>query len=294
MPSTYSTNLKLELIGTGDQSGTWGSFSLGEPAVISQKHPVDLAEVKLIPSSVTLTAKEGSYMVGKLTNLQDLPVDRLYGRFLWVDKNQTTDGSPATVGGAIFNNSLGGTIDEFAFTDLGITAHVASFQQFGVLYTGLSAQTELTITARWIIEYFPLPTDNVLTPLSKPAASFNAESLELLSKAFQELPVGTSVFNNSTGSWFSGIMNAVKAASPLVQHIPVLGDVVKAGVGLYDSLNRAAKPEATTNIVSKVKEVLPERVTRKTKKERRAARAKAKSASKEGKLEITVPDSNLG
>ena len=25
MASTYSTNLALELIGTGDQSGTWGS-----------------------------------------------------------------------------------------------------------------------------------------------------------------------------------------------------------------------------------------------------------------------------
>ena len=25
MASTYSTNLKLELMGTGDQSGTWGS-----------------------------------------------------------------------------------------------------------------------------------------------------------------------------------------------------------------------------------------------------------------------------
>ena len=53
MASTYSSNLKIELIGTGDQSGTWGAttnnnFSnVFEQAIVGRGNPNYLADANL-------------------------------------------------------------------------------------------------------------------------------------------------------------------------------------------------------------------------------------------------------
>lgn len=58
MPSTYSTNLKIELIGTGEQSGTWGTttndnFSnVFEQAIVGRGNPNFTSDANL---TITLT-----------------------------------------------------------------------------------------------------------------------------------------------------------------------------------------------------------------------------------------------
>jgi hypothetical protein len=55
MASTYSTNLKLELIGTGEQAGTWGTTTNTNLGTALEQSIVGKADVAMSSTTVTLT-----------------------------------------------------------------------------------------------------------------------------------------------------------------------------------------------------------------------------------------------
>jgi hypothetical protein len=55
MASTYSTNLKIELIGTGEQSGTWGVTTNTNLGTALEQAVVGKADVAMSSTTVTLT-----------------------------------------------------------------------------------------------------------------------------------------------------------------------------------------------------------------------------------------------
>ena len=66
MPSTYSTNLALELIGTGDQAGTWGATTntnLG--TLIEQAISGYVTQAVATGTDTTITIPSGSTGVAR-------------------------------------------------------------------------------------------------------------------------------------------------------------------------------------------------------------------------------------
>jgi hypothetical protein len=55
MASTYSTNLKIELIGTGEQSGTWGTTTNSNLGTALEQAIVGKADVTMSSTPITLT-----------------------------------------------------------------------------------------------------------------------------------------------------------------------------------------------------------------------------------------------
>jgi hypothetical protein len=55
MASTYSTNLKIELIGTGEQAGTWGTTTNSNLGTALEQAVVGKADVAMSSTTITLT-----------------------------------------------------------------------------------------------------------------------------------------------------------------------------------------------------------------------------------------------
>lgn len=105
MPSTYSTNLALELIGTGDQAGTWGASTntnlgtLIEQAIsgyVTQAITNGADTVITIPNGATGVARNMFIeCTGTLTAARNLVVPA--NRKLYFIFNNTTGGFAVTV-----------------------------------------------------------------------------------------------------------------------------------------------------------------------------------------------------
>lgn len=105
MPSTYSTNLRFELMATGEKSGTWGTISNTNIGTLIEQAISGVASVTHDDSaSYSLTTGNGTsdearnavvVVTGTLTAARNLvvpSVDKLY-----VIKNSTSGGYNITV-----------------------------------------------------------------------------------------------------------------------------------------------------------------------------------------------------
>jgi len=111
MPTTYSTSLRLNLIGTGEQAGIWGNTTNSNLGTLLEAAISGVTQVTVASASQALTAYNGAsdearQMVVELTGTPGVsfaiyvpPVDKLY-----VFKNSTAD--TATISAA---TALNGT-----------------------------------------------------------------------------------------------------------------------------------------------------------------------------------------
>ena len=60
MPSTYSTDLRIELIATGEQSGTWGTTTNTNLGTLIEDAISGLALVAAVSANQALTASNGA------------------------------------------------------------------------------------------------------------------------------------------------------------------------------------------------------------------------------------------
>ena len=108
--STYSSNLKIELIGTGEQTGTWGATTndnfanVFEQAIVGRGNPVFVTDANLTltytDSVASQTARNlylnvTSTVVGGLTTTRDLIVPTINKTY--VVENNTTGGQSIVV-----------------------------------------------------------------------------------------------------------------------------------------------------------------------------------------------------
>jgi len=59
MPSTYSTNLRLELIATGEQSGAWGNTTNYNLGSLLEQAITGVGSITMPNSNLTLSASSG-------------------------------------------------------------------------------------------------------------------------------------------------------------------------------------------------------------------------------------------
>jgi hypothetical protein len=114
----------------------------------------------------------------------------------------------------------------------------------GVFFTGLSAQTTLTVNIRCFIEIFPSQVGNPLTPLAQPSAPYDEIALKFVSEILKEMPPGVMLKENGLGDWLSDI------AGKVVSFVsPIAGTVGKIAGALSGIVPGAGAVASVANVV---------------------------------------------
>ena len=105
MASTYSTSLKLELIGNGDQSGTWGTTTNNNLGTLLEQAITGVQTITMVNANYVLTNYNGTtdearnaVLVINGTNSAIRQVVAPLVQKLYVISNQTTGGYAITIG----------------------------------------------------------------------------------------------------------------------------------------------------------------------------------------------------
>jgi len=105
-----------------------------------------------------------------------------------------------------------------------LTAGVLSlpFNQSGAYFTGLSEQTMLTLTARFLVEVFPTPYSS-LYALARPSPPYDPRVGELLNVLMADLHPGYPVGMNAKGDFFKKVLGGLGKVYKTVQPVLVRG-----------------------------------------------------------------------
>jgi len=98
---------------------------------------------------------------------------------------------------------------------------VHPIHQSGIILTGLSNTSTLTMNVNYFYESFPGQSDPGTLALAKPSAKYDPCALEIYSRVLQSLPVGVPVRENGLGDWFfDAASKAAKYIGPVLAALP--------------------------------------------------------------------------
>lgn len=113
----------------------------------------------------------------------------------------------------------------------------------GAFFTGLSAETALTVNLTYYIEQFP-SVDSTLKRVSSPSCPEDFAALELYTKIARELPCGVEVNDNFLGAFVSGV---ARIASQVAPYIPRALNVIGAATNFLGGSNVPQVTELSNN-----------------------------------------------
>jgi hypothetical protein len=105
----------------------------------------------------------------------------------------------------------------------------------GAYFTGLGAESVLTLTMHAFVEVIPRQSAS-LRSLATPSCAYDARAMETYASIVRLLPPGTKVGNNASGDWWKTIKKAyqfvkpVLAVSPYTRNAILAGETIAAGV----------------------------------------------------------------
>ena len=219
MPSTYSTNLKLELIGTGDQSGTWGNTTNTNLGTLIEEAICGVGTVVIPNADTTITIADGASsearkivltVTGTLTAARNLIVPTI--NKVYIVHNNTAGGYAVTVktsagsGVAVpsgqkrllYVNSTNVVEGINSTGDLNVNGNISATGAATITgslsYNGFTPPTSSTGSGAMVLSASPtLTTPNLGTPSS--VTLTNATGLPLTSAVIGSLPI----LNGGTG-----------------------------------------------------------------------------------------------
>lgn len=234
MASTYSTSLKLELIGNGDQSGTWGTTTNNNLGTLLEQAITGVQSITMTNANYTLTnyngtsdeARNAVLVVGGTNSAIRQIIIPTGQAKLYVVKNSTTGGYAITIGAA-----SGSTVT----IPNGITAQVyydgsncyssqtgsaGDFTVNGTLYaTGSEAITSnLTVGGTLgVTGAASLTTGSISGIMTAPTAAAGTNTTQLATTAFVQTATGTlgtmSQQNANNVAITGGTINALTVTS---------------------------------------------------------------------------------
>lgn len=218
-------------------------FGVTEPAnqfftdyTMLQGPPSNLADAQLLFGTRSWEAAEGCYVVSRMNNTSN-PLKQATSYPVGYS-NGSVYGSVALDSTLTVAGSLNANID------VDTMEYLAPFDISGAYFTGLSAQTTLTITIRWYIERAPGPNEIDLVLLAQPSTCYDSDAIEAYSRALCHLPPGVKQGENDAGDWFARVTGAISKFAPkigkAISTIPGLGfaEYVGDGIGALASLNK--------------------------------------------------------
>lgn len=117
----------------------------------------------------------------------------------------------------------------------------------GMMFTGLSEQSTLTVNVTAFLEIFPTPAQPDLCVLAKPSAEFDPLAMAMVTRALESMPVGVPASDNAFGDWFAGLVSDFAepvgtALSALVPGAQFMGAGAKFLADRYLAANAPMKP----------------------------------------------------
>lgn len=209
---------------------------------ISQSgHPPTLADANLYYGSRTWTAAEGCYVIGRQNG-----VDNPFAN------NNSLPGAVGYAGVFYATNPI-------TDTQGWASSFPTPFDLSGAFFTGLSDQTTLNVTVRWILERQPLSNTPDLLVLATPSPGYDPLALEIYTRAMAQMPPGCRISENPLGEWFKKVLKGVsewapKIGSALSNVVPgagILGSALGAGARLLTPSDKKPLPnsKSTTEVI---------------------------------------------
>lgn len=203
--------------------------------------PQNQAAAVLIPGSRQWTAAQGAYIVPKLRT-NDVPINDT-GFFVQPFINGG-DSSNSALNLATIPTSSGVTGLPLLFPSV----FWDNFDMHGVVFSGLSLQTTLTVNMTWLVERHPDTTISDLVVLARPPPERDNIAMELYTHISRRLPTGVPVGENGLGDWFmDALSSAADFVAPVLSVLPLPGaSAIGSGIG---ALNAAYKNGKKKDVV---------------------------------------------
>jgi len=213
-------------------SGTLISVAHIIPCTTIPAPPQQTADIQLFPGSLTWDAAEGIYMNARVNNFDNpffYPIASNAGIFFDSPTGTNYSGN----GDGWFSTSIqNATASPAIFASCGSLPFDITIARFN----GLSTQTTLTMTAKYVMESAPDNYAQTYIPLMRPASEYSSTIFDIYAQSIKHMPVACKVGENSLGSWFSQVLDVVdKYALPVSSAIgtalgnPTAGAAVGAG-----------------------------------------------------------------
>jgi len=205
-------------------------------AEIYRHPPANIASAQLYTGYEKWHAKEGSYMVGTFNDFENPAKMVSYQQPVIIQNQDQEDHTwnPSHSDGATNETmvwvpiAVPGTVVTSQF---GLPANkIYPINQMGMIFTGLTKETTLTMMMTYYYESFPsLAQSNILT-LARPSTRYDALALKLLAETMRTLPVAVMSKENAEGDWWDRVLQAVQLVAPGVMAMLPGGEVLSPGV----------------------------------------------------------------
>ena len=202
MSSTYSTSLKLELIGNGDQSGTWGTTTNNNLGTLLEQAITGVQSITMINADYTLSNYNGTsdearnavlFVSGTNSDIRKIVAPQGQNK-LYTIFNNTTGGYAITIGaptGAAVTIPSGVTATVFTNGSDFYSAQTGSAGSFTV--NGTLTATGVTDTGALTATTINGTTITALTQFSGPGTGLTGTA--------SSLTVGNATQITNSGGW---------------------------------------------------------------------------------------------
>jgi len=192
-------------------------------------HPFNVSQAANIPNTITGLAEDGCYLTLTPSDIeQPLAVPTLKSVIYCAN-------TPALAGGPVY----------LAQATIGNYMKMSSNHNIsGVFFTGLHSDSSLQATCKYFWEDVPDSRDIADMQLASPACPYDPVGLEILTRCFDEMPVGCKQSENPLGEWFDQVMDTIAAIAPSLSGVPYVGafaDKIASAATAVGNVNRKAR-----------------------------------------------------
>ena len=237
-------------------------------AVTIRQPPSSPEEAQNFPNSRTLSAKDGCY-VPFYIDTNSSAFECHTSKVLRTRRDERRDDLQPVGSGYLSPGVSASYVQQdnnFGTQNL----KMASLETCGAYFTGLSEETVLTLTLRYVVESRPTASNPQLLSLASQTAMYDPLALELYRTIRASLPVGVPVNFNAKGDWFRMAMqhvgDALIASSPVLSLLgPEVGAIAVSAGTAARALSTVGKKHNPGRATTDAQKKAPRTVTKRNK-----------------------------
>jgi hypothetical protein len=184
--------------------------------------PVSMEQAMLYPGTRQWKAEEGCYCVYPFCGNENPPKGQSFTNPIVFPDRTGAIGETSDALAPAINSVVGGGVQV-------LPIKIEDVHMPGAMFTGLSAETTLTVNWNVYYESFPTADEQDILVMATPSCHYDPVALEFFSRALSNLPVGVPASDNPSGEFFSDFVQGIADWAPAIG---------KAMGGPFDLLGR--------------------------------------------------------